>query len=382
MVTRSAKGTAIGLCVTGSAPLDRSAPCSRQPTGGFTWRGGGLLRVLVTGGAGFIGSVLTSLLIDEGHRVRVVDCGFFGLDHVDTRAEVIDGDILEFIPEWLDGIDAVVHLAGLSNDPMAAFSPSLNYILNAAGAAIVAQATKAAGIRRFVLGSTCSVYGTDDAQLVDEDRPTNPPYPYAISKLMAERVLPCLGDADFRPIILRKGTVVGWSPRMRFDLVTNAMVKSAITERKIVIHNPRLWRPLIDVEDAARAYLAALEADLAVTGIFNIAARNYNLQELAESVVSTLLEFDLSVTLDVQVKEGLRSYRVRTDKAKAILHFQPAKSMASTVREIMQHLIAGSLVHLDDPRFYNVRQMEVLMAQGRLDESGVRRRAPAFAILA
>lgn len=382
MVTRSAKGTAIGLCVAGSAPLDRSAPCSRQPTGGFTWRGGGLLRVLVTGGAGFIGSVLTSLLIDEGHRVRVVDCGFFGLDHVDTRAEVIDGDILEFSPDWLDGIDAVVHLAGLSNDPMAAFSPRLNYMLNAAGAAIVAQATKTARISRFVLGSTCSVYGTDDDQLVDEDHPTHPTYPYAISKLMAERMLACLADDQFRPIILRKGTVVGWSPRMRFDLVTNSMVKSAITERRIVIHNPGLWRPLIDVEDAARAYMASLEADLGVAGIFNIATRNYRLQELAESVAGALIEFDLNVTLEVQAREGLRSYRVRTDKAKAILRFEPAKTMRSTVKKIMQHLISGSVVHLDDPRYYNIRQMEVLMAQGRLGDNAVGRKARTFAILA
>jgi nucleoside-diphosphate-sugar epimerase len=339
------------------------------------------VKVLITGGAGFVGSVLTPLLVNEGHTVRVVDRGFFGLDHVDDRAEVIDGDILDFNPNWLDGIDAVVHLAGLSNDPMAAFSPRLNYMFNAAGAAIVAQASKSAGIKRFVLGSTCSVYGTDDKQLVDEDRPTNPPYPYAISKLMAERSLECLSDAQFRPIILRKGTVVGWSPRMRFDLVTNSMVKSAVTERKIMVHNPQLWRPLIDVEDAAHAYMAALDADLAVTGIFNIATRNYNLQELAETVASALVEFDLSVTLEVQAQQGLRSYRVLTDKAKAVLHFEPTKIMATTVKEVMGHLIARSIVQLDDPRYYNIRQMELLMAQGLLDD-GVERRAPQAVAMA
>jgi nucleoside-diphosphate-sugar epimerase len=340
------------------------------------------LKVLITGGAGFVGSVLTPLLIDQGHGVRVVDRGFFGLDHLDNRAEVIEGDILAFSLEWLDGIDAVVHLAGLSNDPMADFSPRLNYMLNAAGAAIVAQATKSARISRFVLGSTCSVYGRDDEVLVDEDRPTNPPFPYAISKLMAERAIGCLSDEEFRPIILRKGTVVGWSPRMRFDLVTNAMVKTAITERKIVIHNPGLWRPLIDVEDAARAYLAALEADLTVTGIFNISTRNYNLQELAQTVAETLLEFNLGITLEVQARKGLRSYRVSTDKAKAMLRFEPTKSMATTVREVMNHLVAGSIVYLDDPRYYNIRQMELLMAQGLLDDDRPRRQAPALAVLA
>jgi len=314
--------------------------------------------------------------------VRVVDRGFFGLDHIDNRAEMIEGDILAFNPEWLNGVDAVVHLAGLSNDPMADFSPRLNYMLNAAGAAIVAQATKSARISRFVLGSTCSVYGRDDQLLVDEDRPTNPPFPYAISKLMAERAIGCLSDETFRPIILRKGTVVGWSPRMRFDLVTNAMVKTAITERRIVIHNPELWRPLIDVEDAARAYLKALEADLALSGIFNISSRNYNLRELAETVADVLLEFDLRTTLEVQAQKGLRSYRVSTDKAKAALHFEATKTMATTVREIMNHLIAGSIVHLDDPRYYNIRQMEVLVAQGLLDDNRPRRAVPALAVLA
>ncbi len=149
------------------------------------------MRVLVTGGAGYVGSVLTRVLLDRGDRVRVVDCGFFGLDHVDSRAEVVPGSILNFAPEWLDSMDAVIHLAGLSNDPMAAFSPSLNYMLNAGGAAIVAQATKDAGIRRFIFSSTCSVYGLDESGPLDEEHATNPPFPYAISKLMAERLLTC-----------------------------------------------------------------------------------------------------------------------------------------------------------------------------------------------
>src|SRR2546427_5808884 len=232
------------------------------------------VKVLITGGAGYVGSVLTRVLIDRGHRVAVVDCGFFGLDHVDPRAEIIEGSILSFALQWLNGVYAVVHLAGLSNDPMAAFSPSLNYMLNAGGAAIVAQATKDAGIRRFVFSSTCSVYGRDESGPLNEEHATNPPFPYAISKLMAERLLDCLTDDRFRPIILRKGTVVGWSPRMRFDLVVNAMVKTALVQRKIVVHNPTLWRPLIDVEDACEAYVCALDAPLAVTGVFTISNPN------------------------------------------------------------------------------------------------------------
>jgi nucleoside-diphosphate-sugar epimerase len=328
--------------------------------------------VLVTGGAGYVGSVVVPTLLSRGYRVRVVDSGWFGLDHVPAEAELIAGDILEFDIAWLRGVDAVIHLAGLSNDPMAAFSPSLNYMLNAAGAGIVGQAARDAGVARFILSSTCSVYGLDDQTVVSEEHPVNPKSPYAVSKVMAERQLACLADENFRPIVLRMGTVVGWSPRMRFDLVTNAMIKSALTDRKIVIHNPRLWRPLIDVEDAARAYVAALDADLTVAGVFNVATRNYRLQELAETVASSLTEFNVTVALEVQAEQGLRSYRVATDKAETVLHFHPAKTMATTVKEVMERLIANSVVDLDDARYYNIRQMQRLMAQGILHENGSR----------
>jgi nucleoside-diphosphate-sugar epimerase len=312
------------------------------------------------------------MLLDQDHQVRVVDLGYFGLDHIDGRAELIPGDILDFDKDWLVGVEAVVHLAGLSNDPMAEFSPRLNYMLNAAGTGIVAQATKEAGIGRLIFASTCSVYGTDDQEAVDEDRPANPPYPYAISKLMAERALGCLADDDFRPIIFRKGTVVGWSPRMRFDLVTNAMVKSAVTQRTIVIHNPDLWRPLIDVEDVARAYLAALESDPSTTGVFNISTRNYGLLELGETVAATLADFGVEASLEIQSLQGLRSYRVLTDRAESAFGFRSAKTMATTVRDIMANLIANSLFHFDDPRYYNIRQLQRLVSEGVIRGDGDR----------
>ena len=316
------------------------------------------MRVLVTGGAGYVGSVLVPVLLDRGYRVRVVDCSMFGLAHVDPRAEVIAGDVLTFENFWLEDVDAVIHLAGLSNDPMAAFSPSLNYVLNAAGTAVVAHAAKEAGVARFILSSTCSVYGLNDASEIDEEHPAEPSFPYAVSKLMAERCLACLTDDGFRPIVLRKGTVVGWSPRMRFDLVTNAMIKSAFTEKVITVHNPSLWRPLIDVEDAARAYLRALDADLSVTGIFNIASENYTIGRLADEVASTLREFDIDVPLVINRREDLRSYRVSTSKAALILDFRPSISMRETVRRIVNNIMATSLSNFNDPLYHNVEQMK------------------------
>jgi nucleoside-diphosphate-sugar epimerase len=324
------------------------------------------MRILVTGGAGYVGSVLVPMLIDQGYSVRVLDSGMFGTDHVHPESELITGDILEFDNDWLADVDAVIHLAGLSNDPMAAFSPRLNYLLNAAGPAIVAQAAKEAGINRFVFASTCSVYGLIDSFAVGEDDEARPSYPYGISKLMAECALTCLTDDDFRPIILRKGTVVGWSPRMRFDLVTNTMIKTALTQKKITVHNPTLWRPLLNVVDASRAYMKALEADLSVTGIFNVANENYMIGQLADIVVTTLREFEVDVPLKVEDRPLDRSYRVSMEKASQVLDFQPTVSMEETVREIMGRVLSGEIVDLEDPRYYNIDQMKINMAEGRV----------------
>src|SRR3972149_1437229 len=143
------------------------------------------MRVLVSGGAGYIGSVLVPVLIERGCQVRIVDLGLFGTDHICPDAELIRADVVDFDPDWLDGVDAVVHLGGLSNAPMADFSPKLNYLYNAAGTAVVAQAAKRAGVSRFIFASTCSVYGLNDSAEVAEDHHVSPCFPYAVSKLMA-----------------------------------------------------------------------------------------------------------------------------------------------------------------------------------------------------
>jgi len=324
------------------------------------------LRILVTGGAGFIGSVLVPRLISRGDEVRVVDIGLFGLQHLDSRVDLIERDILEFDNEWLRGMDAVIHLAGLSNDPMAAFSPKLNYVLNAAGTGIVAQAAKQAGIRKFVFGSTCSVYGLEDKKQVTEKDEPCPSFPYAISKLMGERALLCLTDYDFRPVILRKGTVIGRSSRMRFDLVTNTMIKTALTQNRIFVNNPKIWRPLLDVADAAQAYINALDADVSVTGIFNVASANITIGELAKEVSSTLGEFGIDVPIETASRHDDRSYRVSSEKAIKLLNFRPTKSISDSVRDVMRYIEQNEITDFDDPMYHNILGMKRFLSNKRL----------------
>ena len=335
------------------------------------------MRVLVTGGAGYVGSVLVPMLIDHGHQVRVVDWGMFGLHHLDPRAQLVEADVLDFQPRWLEGVEAVVHLAGLSNDPMAAFSPTLNYVLNAAGTAVVAQAAREAGIRRFVFSSTCSVYGFLPQGEADETTEVHPTFPYAVSKLMAERSLLCLEDEAFRPIVLRFGTVVGWSPRLRFDLVVNAMVKTALTEGRVVVFNPDIWRPLLDIEDAARAYLLALEAPLEVTGVFNVAADNYQLPRLAQEVTAALAEAGVQAAVQVERRPDLRSYRVATARAREVLGFRPQRTMRDTVLRLVARIREAGIEDLDDPRYYNIEGLKRFLAQGRTPWAAVGALGPA-----
>lgn len=316
------------------------------------------MRILVAGGAGYVGSVLCQQLLERGHQVRVIDLGLFGTDHLPEEVELTVADVLDCREEYLEGVDAVINLAGLSNDPMADFSPRLNYELNAAAAALLALMAKRAGVRRFVLGSTCSVYGFTEGQAVDEEWPAKPQFPYAISKLMAEKALWCLEDEAFRPIILRKGTVIGWSPRMRYDLVANTMVRTALTTGRIVIHNPNLWRPIVDVRDAARAYIRAVEAPLSLSGTFNIAYGNFNVGQIAREVALALADCGIQVPILVEHRQDPRSYRVSTQRAREVLGFEGQVSIYESMRALLSRIQSGQNSDLDNPRYINIEWMK------------------------
>ena len=223
------------------------------------------MRLLVAGGAGYVGSVLIPKLLDRGYKVDVVDLFWFG-NHLPEQTGILKKDIFHLSAEDLRPYEQVIFLAGLSNDPMAEYSPSKNFVFNAAAPAYLAYIAKAAGVKRCIYASSCSVYGYTENELFDETRPVSSSYPYGISKLQGEQAVMQLADSKFSVISLRKGTISGYSPRMRFDLIVNTMFKSAMKDGVININNPSIWRPLLSIEDAATAYTRAVEANPQLVG--------------------------------------------------------------------------------------------------------------------
>lgn len=311
------------------------------------------MRTLIAGGAGYVGSALIPKLIERGYSIDVVDLFWFG-NHLDPQVGVIQKDLFDLQTCDLTGYDQVVFLAGLSNDPMAEFSPSKNFIFNAAAPAYLAYTAKKAGVKRFIYASSCSVYGYTENELFDEDRPVSSSYPYGISKLQGERAVLQMCDTDFSVIALRKGTVSGYSPRMRFDLLVNTMFKTAMRDGVIRVSNPSIWRPFLSIQDASIAYIRAIEANERLSGIFNIASGNATLGEIADRVKSTLeQELGGKIGLEINRVNDVRNYKVSIDRAKNILSFHPQHDIESIVRDLIANKSKCS--DWDNPSYYNIR---------------------------
>ncbi len=326
--------------------------------------------VLVTGGAGYAGAVTVRELLFRGYRVRVFDkllYGTFPLDECAHQIDIVQGDICEMDASVLDGVDAVIHLAGLSNDSTAEFNPEANRQINTEGTRMVAQAGKEKGVERFIFASTCSVYDTpreEKGVLQDENSPLAPHAAYGRSKLEAERVLLDMAGENFRPIILRQGTIYGHSPRMRYDLVVNTFVKCAFQTGRLEVHcGGEIWRPVIDVTDMAKCYVACLEAPIEDVGgqVINIADKNYRILELAHQVAKAL-EGIVHVELDVDYEpRNVRDYRVSTTKMHKLLRFRPVATVEQSARDMAAKIQDNVNADLENPKYYNIRWLELLI---------------------
>ncbi|MGH3030888.1 MAG: NAD-dependent epimerase/dehydratase family protein [Gaiellaceae bacterium] len=334
------------------------------------------MKVLVTGHDGYIGTVLAPLLLHAGHEVTGMDAFLYeGCELFPQRAEIhsLRLDVRDVTVGDLEGFDAVVHLAALSNDPLGALEPELTHEINFRATVALARAAREAGVGRFVFASSCSMYGTADADTpVAEDAPLRPLTAYAESKVRAEEALASLAAEDFAPVLMRNATAYGASPRMRVDIVLNNLVGWALTTARVrILSDGTPWRPLIHVEDIARATLAVLEAPpgLVKGEAFNVGAEGENqVRDLAEIVRAAVPASEIEYA--GRGEPDPRSYRVGFGKlARAFPRLALTWTASRGAEEIRDALSTGGLTCelMEGPRYTRLKQLERLLAEGRLD---------------
>lgn len=325
--------------------------------------------ILLAGGAGYIGSVLAKELLEKGQTVRIFDKLFFGeygLKEYRDKVDLVRGDLRNFDPKILDGVTAVVNISGLSNDPTAEYNPQANHEMNTVATENLARVCKEKGIKRYIFASSCSIYDRGfyaEDILQDEDSEVEPRAAYAVSKYKAERILLDMVDKDFCPVMLRKGTVYGFSPRMRYDLVVNTFLKDALMKGVLTVHaGGEMWRPLVDITDVARAYICALEAseDKVRGRIFNIVQKNYRILELAHWVREALKDIK-KIDIDVDYTNyKTRSYRVSGDRIARELGFRPEVPVKDSVHHMYKMIQKIGYTDFMNPKYYNIQWMTML----------------------
>lgn len=328
-------------------------------------------KVLVTGGGGYIGVVLAEELLNKGYAVKLLDTFYWGFEpvqHIKDKVEIIQADIRDVGKEVLKDVTAVIHQAGLSNDPMAEFNPEANLEINTEATKRFAELCKENGVKRFTFASSGSIYDVGllaEDVLQDENSKVHPKAAYSVSKYKAERELLKLADKDFCPVIMRQGTVYGFSPRMRYDLVVNTMLKTALLYNKLIVFcGGEQWRPLVDVRDVALAHILAIEApqDLVCGQIFNLVYKNYRVLELAHWIRKALREtkgVDPEIEVDYSPRKD-RSYRVSGAKIKKVLGWEPKISVEDSIKDMIQKIDEWKFTDFMHPRYYNIEWMKLL----------------------
>jgi len=330
------------------------------------------MNVLVTGGAGYLGSVLVPKLLVRGHRVKILDIGYFGVDHLRSlrpNVEIIRDDIREVFQKdkvnepLLDNVDAVLHLAAISNDPSAELNPSLTDEVNFSATKALALACKEKGIR-FVFSSSCSVYGEAPGE-VTEDGQTNPLTAYARSKVDSDQFLLSLANDRWRPVILRNGTLFGFSPRMRFDLVINIFSYCSTLYNEVRVFGDGMqWRPFLHVADCARAFIHFMEKTNPQHMMYNIAHENLR--------VVDLIEIFQSINPQCQPKyitlpnPDLRNYHVCVKRMKED-GFLPTVDVKTGAEEIIEAIVTGRIGDPEAVYYRNAKWLKELSELGNRD---------------
>jgi len=324
------------------------------------------MRVLVTGGAGYIGSFIVEELLKNGHDVRVLDGLLFG-DHAlqpmldNERLELVEGDIrhIDDLSYAMEDMDAVIHMAGIVGDPACGVNEQATQSVNVEATKSLVEICKLHDIERLIFASTCSVYGASELMELNEGSFLNPLSLYAKSKIDSEDIIlhethDRFSDTNITATILRLGTIFGWSRRMRFDLVVNLLTAKAVTEGDIPVYGGEQYRPLVHVADAANAFVTALEADEEKIDhqIFNVGDNelNYQIKEVGRIVED---EIDDAEVRFVEHKEDDRTYRVSFDKINYILGWEAEYDIADGVREIKAWMSEEDITNYERDMFRN-----------------------------
>jgi nucleoside-diphosphate-sugar epimerase len=311
------------------------------------------VNILVTGGAGYIGSTLVPMLLQQGHRVRVFDSLLYGGQSMlgfwsHPEFEFIRGDLRDqkAVEAAVDGIHAIVHLGAVVGDPACARQPEVARAVNLQGSLSLLEKCRQLRVQRFIFASTCSNYGrgADPMQFVDETSELHPVSLYAETKVAVEEAILDHQGTDFSPTLLRFATVFGVSPRMRFDLTVNEFTLEMMTKGHLVVYGEQFWRPYIHVQDVARAISLVLSAriDKVQHQVFNVGATNQNYQK--QQLVDLIKPYAPDATIEyVHRDEDSRDYRVLFDKIEEILGFNITRTVEDGIREVV-HLVKGGLI--------------------------------------